>query len=435
MKGNETYRGLKWQRDIDWSPCVYLLQGSLTLEQLKNEYRAAPFPGSPRPAFYMEGGWNRRGLEKLPDNLAGLVKSGWVIQDKELFTLTEHGHQEVETLLERARTSSKWVTQKLQALFQPELASKITLIMQITLALIKLPAGLLSGSIGLLNDSADTLLDLLSSLLVYLGIRFNKERAVSILLVVFMLGTGGLTLFEAVKRCFVPSVPKVDWFPFAAAILSALAGLFLWTYQRYVGIHNGLMAFITESVDSRNHIIVAISVTAGLVASLLHFGLLDMLVGLVVALLILWSAIQLLIDLVRSSGDEQAGFAHYGFWLLNAYQHLRDTHLVKWMLTLIDQQEVQTRSELMKQTSQAFDYRDNLWMKMVGLDREFANEIAITKSMSELFSHGWVLDQNPLVISGAGKEYLKRQKEGRWMQTMQKIMHEKSSLRLTRQKE
>lgn len=41
------------------------------------------------------------------------------------------------------------------------------------------------------------------------------------------------------------------------------------------------MAFITESVDSRNHMIAALGVTAGLVASVLHFGWLDMLVGLV----------------------------------------------------------------------------------------------------------------------------------------------------------
>lgn len=51
------------------------------------------------------------------------------------------------------------------------------------------------------------------------------------------------------------------------------------------------MAFITGSVDSRNHVSVAQGVTAGLMGSLLQFGLLDMLIGLVVALLILWSAV------------------------------------------------------------------------------------------------------------------------------------------------
>jgi divalent metal cation (Fe/Co/Zn/Cd) transporter len=81
--------------------------------------------------------------------------------------------------------------------------------------------GLLSGSVGLLNDSLDTILDLLSSLLVYLGVRFNRERLASIMLVACMTATSGFTLYEAVRRFFVAYVPHVQWFPFFAALLSA----------------------------------------------------------------------------------------------------------------------------------------------------------------------------------------------------------------------
>jgi Co/Zn/Cd efflux system component len=354
-----------------------------------------------------------RGLERLPDDLVGLLKVGWVIQEGNRFALTDLGREQVNRILAELRSTSDWVNRKLSSLFQPEIASKVTLIVQLIMALIKLPAGLLSGSVGLLNDSADTILDLLSSLLVYLGVRFNRERLVSILLVVFMLGTGGFTLYEAVQRFLSPDVPKVDWFPFAAAVLSALAGLILWTYQRYVGIHSGLMAFIAESVDSRNHVIVALSVTAGLAAALLRFGLLDMLVGLVVAVLILWSAIQLAVDLVRSPADEQADLSHYGFWLRNIYEHVRNAHLRDWMLCLVNSQQVQTRHDLADRTRQAFDFRNNPWMKLIGLDQQFANDTAIEQSLNELFSRGWVLDQEPLIISYEAKEYLKRQSEHR----------------------
>ncbi len=396
-------------RGVHWGVCVYLLDGPLTMEQIKTSYGNAPFPLSQQPGFYATGQWNRRGLERLPEDLAGLLKVGWVIQEGDRFALTERGREQANRVMEQARVSSEWVNRKLRSLFQPEVASKVTLVVQVILALIKLPAGLLSGSVGLLNDSADTILDLLSSLLVYFGIRFNKERLVSYLLVVFMLGTGGFTLYEAVERILTPYVPKVDWFPFAAAILSALAGLMLWTYQRYVGIHSGLMAFIAESVDSRNHVIVALSVTAGLAASLLRFGILDMLVGLVVAILILWSAIQLVVDLLRSSADEKVDLSRYGFWLLNVYEHFRDTHLREWMLYLVDHREVQTRDDLVDRVHQAFDFRNNPWMRLVGLDRQFASETEIEQNLNELFSQGWVVDQEPLLISQKGKEYLKRQ--------------------------
>jgi hypothetical protein len=312
MSLKRMHQGTQVPRRVHWGVCVYLLDGPLSMEQIKTCYGKAPFPLSQQASFYASGQWNRRYLQRLPQDLAGLLKAGWVTQEDDRFKLTEYGREQIKRVMEEARVSTAWVSGKLRSLFQPDVAAQATLIVQVIMALIKLPAGLLSGSVGLLNDSADTILDLLSSLLVYFGIRFNRERSVSILLVVFMLGTGSFTLYEAVQRILTPYVPKVDWFPFAAAILSALAGLMLWTYQRYVGIHSGLMTFIAESIDSRNHVIVALSVTAGLAASLLRFGLLDMLVGLVVAILILWSGIQLVIDLLKASSDEKVDLSHYG---------------------------------------------------------------------------------------------------------------------------
>jgi hypothetical protein len=38
-------------------------------------------------------------------------------------------------------------------------------------------------------------------------------------------------------------------------------------------------------------------------------------------------------------------------------------------------------------------------MKSMGLDRELADSALIAKSLEALFSHGWVLDQEPLLIS------------------------------------
>jgi hypothetical protein len=140
---------------------------------------------------------------------------------------------------------------------------------------------LLSGSVGLLNDATDTLLDGLSSVLVYLGLRFDRERAANGVLL--MLGTGGLTCYEAVRRLLVPVAPDVDAFTFVATLLSALVCWGLYLYQRFVGVRSGSLALITQSVDSRNHVIVAASVTAGLIASRLDFPLLDTLVGLAVA--------------------------------------------------------------------------------------------------------------------------------------------------------
>jgi hypothetical protein len=223
-------------------------------------------------------------------------------------------------------------------------------------------------------------------------------------------------------------VPKVDWFPFVAALISALAGLALWTYQRYVGLRSGSMAFIAESIDSRNHVIVAVSVTVGLVAALLHFGLLDMLVGLVVALLILWSALELAIDLVRSSGKEPVNRSHYGFWLQDAYEHFRNRHLRDLMLNMVECQEIQSREELVDCARRAFDYRENRWMKLIGLDRQFVDVLGIEQVLRDLFSRGWLADQETLIITNEGKEYLNKHKRHDWINGKRRNKHGDSNL-------
>lgn len=142
-----------------------------------------------------------------------------------------------------------------------------------------------------------------------------------------MLGTGGFT--------------------FLAAILSALVCGALYLYQRFVGVRSGSLALITQSVDSRNHVIVAASVTAGLIASRLHFPLLDTLVGLVVAVLILKSAIELTLETVRSFGEEDVDLSRYQMGLAGWYHRFRQAQLRDWLLYLVEKQKMRTRSNLM----------------------------------------------------------------------------------------
>jgi hypothetical protein len=56
-------------------------------------------------------------------------------------------------------------------------------------------------------------------------------------------------------------------------------------------------------------------------------------------------------------------------------------------------------------------------MNLVGLDRQFASDTAIEQSLDELFTKGWVVDQEPLIITHEGKEYFKRQNKRRWKQS------------------
>ena len=350
---------------------------------------------------------HRQMAKRIEEAVEELIERGWVVREGERYALTPLGREEASKPLRDMRRTRAL----LDKLAQPQTVSKVGLGVHLGLAALKLPAALISGSVGLLNDATDTLLDGLSSLLVYFGIHFDKERAVNIVLVVLMLATGVLTLYEAGRRFFVPVEPKVDWFAFLAVILSAFVCLALWAYQRYVGLRSGIMTLITQSVDSRNHVIVATGVATGLVASLLRLPMLDTLVGLGVALLILKSAVELAVETVRSLGGEEIDLSRFEFGIAAQYDKFRQAQLRDWMLYLVDKQGIGTRAALLARARQALDFNEIPALRAMGLAQGQSHAAGlIERSLAELFQRGWLTGGKRLSVTDAGRKHL-----GQWM--------------------
>jgi hypothetical protein len=155
-----------------WGIAMTLLDKSLTVEGIMEQFhtftRRFGFFGN----FFSES--VHRGVdftEWLQDHLDGLVSRGWVVQNDGLYALTEEGRKAASKALAEVERTRK----RVDTLATPENASRLTLIVHLFLAALKLPAGILSGSVGLLNDAIDTLLD---------GVSSHKGSA-------FQLRTGG----------------------------------------------------------------------------------------------------------------------------------------------------------------------------------------------------------------------------------------------------
>ena len=341
---------------------------------------------------------------RIEEALKTLVERGWVEPRGERYALTAVGRQEARKPIEdMGRTR-----QLIEKVAAPQTVSQVGLGVHLGLAGLKLPAALLSGSVGLLNDATDTLLDGLSSVLVYLGLRFDRERAANLVLVVMMLGTGGFTFYEAMRRLFVPVEPQVDSFTFVATIVSAVVCWGLYLYQRFVGARAGSVALITQSVDSRNHVIIAASVTAGLIASQVQFPLLDTLVGLAVAGLILKSAAELTIETIRSLGGDEVDLSRYDMALAGWYDAFRQAQLRDWMLHRVGVEGVGSRRELVDETRRSLDFSDHPMLRALGVDAAPQAEPMIERSLEGLFERGWVAGDEDLAITEAGRERLNR---------------------------
>jgi protein-S-isoprenylcysteine O-methyltransferase Ste14/Co/Zn/Cd efflux system component len=378
-----------------WMLAAALLDGPRTIEDLEEYYRTMGHRfglfvhhvgRSMQEDRRKEDTPHKTGLRtNLERSLQILLKRGWAREQDRRYYITDEGRREAHVMLRDLERGGRL----LQRATRPETVSTVTLIVHFVLAAIKLPAALLSGSVGLLNDSLDTLMDGVSSLFVFFGVRAGRERLVSYVLLSFMTVTGGYTLYEALIGFFRHEALGRDWTAFAAVVVSAALCALLWLYQRYSGLKHSCVPLIAQSIDSRNHIIVAGGVTAGLVAAYFEFTIVDRLVGLAVAVLILKGAVELLIDLVRSEGEEEIDLSRYGFSRLEKH---RRRQMVLWFLFEADRSHISTRDELFRKARAATDYSRIASLRALGLDGQPDREKRLEESIQEVFEKGWVAE-------------------------------------------
>jgi len=391
-----------------------LVDGPKSLDQLRDHYMGyLRFLGLYSLSAVADDAQGREHVdETIQTNIDGLLAKGWIVRaDEARYALTEKGRPEAEKMLRDMRRTVSWLA-KASA---PETVSKVTLGVHLLLAAVKLPAALLSGSVGLLNDGIDTALDALSSLMVYAGLRWDRERLINMVLVLVMLITGGVTLFEGVSRILHPVPPQADWFAFAAALISAGLCALLFLYQRWTGLSSGALSLITQSVDSRNHIIVAASVTTGLVASLLRFPLLDALVGLAVALLIVKSAVELAIEAWRAMGEEELDLSGYSIPLVNRYKGLQRNQMRDWILYLVANGRAATMEDIQAQVRAATDFRQHTVLRELGVERPLdvsptgaqqtgVDAAAVLEVVDDLIAEGLISDQPAFAATPEGRD-------------------------------
>jgi hypothetical protein len=383
---------------------VALFDGPKTLEEIKEHYesylRLLGIFTPLTPFKFNEEEWDR----EIKGSISVLEDWGWVEKSGNKFVLTRKGLSIAEKALLKTRKTRNLIIQ----VIRPETVSKISTGAHIFLSMVKLPAAILSGSVGLLNDSMDTLLDGLSSTLVYYGYKYDKERTVNLILIFLMLMVAGFALFEAIERFLVPFSLQVDWFTFAATILSATVCGSLYLYQRYVGWRVGSISLITQSVDSRNHVIVAVSVTAGLIASITNYAIIDTLVGLGVSLIILKSVIELLLYTIRSIGGDYVDVSRYRVPFIERYASYRQRQLRNWLLYRIQRGEAKTIQDLKRLGKDAYDFSNNPMLREVGIAKISTWEKDLNEVMNGLVEEGFIEGVEEIKLTNKCKNLLKK---------------------------
>ncbi len=283
----------------------------------------------------------------------GLVRKN---MDNE-YELTEKGKYKAEDFKKDLEKGASIFESQIQS---PEAATRNTFIVNIFLTIIKLTAGFLSGSVGLIADGADACIDTASAATVWLGMKFKKELLGVAVIIVMMFVTGigvGVESVSKLVQIFSGAIDPITH-PLLVIFVEIVAMIFaavLTFYQRYVGKSHGSFALISQSVDSKNHIFVAGAVILGAILSVSGLHFVDALIGVYISYRILKDAFGLTKEAFATVKGEEVNLDKYKY-LFEEQWHLSKIGTFRlWILYTIRENGLKNREKIINNLRETFD--------------------------------------------------------------------------------
>lgn len=223
-----------------------------------------------------------------------------------------------------------------------KLSSFVGIFCNVLLFIAKLFIGLLSGSVSITADAMNNLTDASSSVVTMIGFRMAEKPAdkdhpygharaeyISGLAVAALILLIGWELAKtSVQKILHPQPLEFSWVMALVLLLSIGVKLWLALFNRHLGKKIGSSVLLATSVDSRNDVVATAAVLVScLVGMLTNFNP-DGYMGILVALFILYSGIQIAKDtidpLLGKAPDEE--FVNYIRQKLLSYEHVLGIH-------------------------------------------------------------------------------------------------------------
>lgn len=191
------------------------------------------------------------------------------------------------------------------------MASCVGVVCNVLLCLGKFMAGMLFGSIAIMADALNNLSDASSNIVSLIGFRLaakapdekhpyghgRYEYLAGLVVCVTILGIGFSLLRDSVDKVLHPTPVLFSWLSVGVLTASILVKLWMSRFNRTIGQLIQSDTLIATAADSRNDVISTSAVlVATVVCSLTGFDRLDGLMGVAVAVFILWSGFGLVMD-------------------------------------------------------------------------------------------------------------------------------------------
>lgn len=286
-----------------------------------------------------------------------LINKGWVKFDpRNKYELTGSGISEAKKLKETVMKEASWIERDLN----PSSTAINTTYLDFFLAWLKLSAGFISGSVGLIADGTDATMDTVSAFLVWLGIKHHREN-LSTILVIFGLFIASLTVgldsISHILRALNGTLEPLThpYLVISVEGIAMLAAFFLFYYQRYVGKFARSLTLISQSVDSKNHIFIGFSVITGAIFALYGIYYVDAIIGLFIAAGIFIDALSLLQEVITTQKGINEDYSQYKLPLQVCWEENNFMAFRNWILYVLWAENINDRLGIVKSLQRVFN--------------------------------------------------------------------------------
>lgn len=187
-------------------------------------------------------------------------------------------------------------------------AARLSVISNTGLVIVKIAAGLVTGSISVLAEGIQSTVDILASMMIYASLRAAErppdkshpyghgkfENLASAVQMLLILGSTAFILYQAYRRLLNPRMPDVEW-GMAAMALAIVVDLTVSSHLQRVARQTESLALEAEAQHLRSDIYASAGVLLGLVAvRLTGWAPLDPIIAGLLTVVVIVTAIRLM---------------------------------------------------------------------------------------------------------------------------------------------
>lgn len=187
-------------------------------------------------------------------------------------------------------------------------AATVAIIANVILTILNVAVGIISGSYGLISEGAHTLSDVATSIIAYVGFEIGQKpadkehpighgraEAISgLLIVVFLAIVSYEIITGAIDKLINPSLIKVpSTLAAIMAVIGILINFIISSYIIKIGNEIKSPAIVADGKHQKTDIFSSIAVLVGVIVANMGFPILDPIVGMVIGVLIIKTAIEI----------------------------------------------------------------------------------------------------------------------------------------------